>query len=482
MSFFYESKSYQSEKNGTIRCIRLFGKWHVTVGGIGQTTPYVISMWRKSLRHIPKGKNIKKVLLLGLGAGGQVKTVYKKFPHAAITAIEWDPVMVDISKKFKFVRPYHHPNIMIGDAIQILPQLKQKFDLILVDIFTGGNPSLSLYDTSFINEIARKLDKSGYLILNVFRKPELFPIFDQVLSRLKKWRFEMNKLALYCPRGEGVVGDPLPLEYRSHKQSAIYLNGECYGSSNKYVVGKEGCLGLRWKVGPVWIESYESDIEPEITPFHAPRMVIWQPLTRQERIKTWRRSFIQMNTRCTGFTEVGSSDGYWKSWSSHAERHRKRWLREDRFGIESASLEEFCVSYRAASKLVFLKKLFITLIKNHYTVHPNLLHSFVARDLKTKKVVAGLAVLDLPDTSQSYHMISFIHPKIKNTSVGVGLIDFWFRHALENSFRFLNFGAFWVPGEPLSWKGFSKFKKQFGVNLINRPNPMFRIILGQREK
>lgn len=476
MSFIYESKTYNSEKNGVIQCVRLFGKSYIIVDNIGQTTPYVTKMWKQALQRVPKDAKVKKILLLGLGAGGQIKIIRKKFPHSRATAIEWDPVMVDIAKKIKFLKPKYNINVIVADAEQALKATTDKFDLILGDIFTGSQPCPELYNSQFINSITERLKSNGYLILNTFKNPDLFKIFNQVLSQVNIWQFKFNSLALYRHRGNGTPGDPLPEGCFTYKQSRFYLNGECFNERNKHVVGENGCWGLRWRVGPIWIESYENDNEPKIQSFNKPRLIIWQPLSRLDKPVGWRRSPMQMNIRQTGFTPIINLETYWENWSEHSRRHRKKWLKQKQYVIEECKLEEFCFYYNKKSKLTFLKNVYIKLITKHKNANSNLIHLFAARDIKTKKIAAGLAVFDLPDTNQSDHMISFFDQKLKNTSIGVGLIDHWFKHAINNKINFLNFGAFWGPGEPKSWKGFSQFKSQFGIYLINRPNPLVRFV------
>jgi len=467
---------YDSEKNGPIQCVGLFGKWHIIAGGLGQTTPYVTAMWKRALRVIPKSAKIKNILVLGLGAGGQIETLHKKFSHPEITALEWDPVMARLAKELRIFTSRHEPRILIGDATELLPKIEKKFDLVLVDLFTGNTPSPSLYSQEFLHEIIKKLHSQGYIIVNVFKRPELFLEFDKVWSRAKTWHYHSNKLALYQHRGKGIQGDPLPEGYVSHKQSLIYLQGEIGKPVNvnktdnslalKHVVGEKGKYGLRWNVGPVWVESYETDNEPAITPFHAPRLVIWQPLTRLEKPQGWHRSWIQMNIARTGFSHIENQKQYWEDWSAHAIRHRHKWLRDTRYVIEEVNEKEFSHAYSSIVKKYFLKTAYLETIKRQKSANRDLFHLFAARKLENRQIISGLAVLDLPDLHQSNHVVSFIYPGAKHASVGVGLIDYWFQHAIRNSFSFLNFGAFWAPGDPSSWKGFSRFKSQFGAHLV----------------
>ena len=63
-----------------------------------------------------KSDDIKKILVLGLGAGSIVKVINKYFPKSKITAVEIDPMMVEIGKKHFDLEKARNLEIIIGDA------------------------------------------------------------------------------------------------------------------------------------------------------------------------------------------------------------------------------------------------------------------------------------------------------------------------------------------------------------------------------
>lgn len=516
MSFLYESRTYSSEKNGLIRCIRILGRRYVRVDGIDQTSPCVNAIWKKALRRIPKNSGVKKVLILGFGAGGNIKLIHNRFPGAKIMAVEWDPVMVDIAKELKFFKVNNQPLLIIEDVSKAVPrlnELKKQFDLLIVDLFRGAKPAPALYEKQFIASLAGIMAPNGCLLINAFKNPEIFEVFDEYLSRMSSWRFNINRLALYRHRGKGKTGDPLPPGYLHYKQSAIYLSHSRALNYKTDLVGENSCLGVRWHFGPIYFESYESDKEPKVSPHKSLRLIIWQPLTRLEKPAGWRRSWIQMNLRQTGFAEINpvrnsrgmfrsswelpqvvtraaerqgiisngikNPDRYWENWTAHAKRHRQKWLGDKRFVISEINLKDFLTAYRKVRGLpFFMKRDYVRLIQKQKTAYGDLAHLFAAREKEKGEVIAGLMVIDLPDIKSSHHFASFILPGARKTSVGTGLIDYWFKHAVKNSLRFLNFGTIRAPGDPRSWKGFSRFKTQFGLYLIRRPYPLIKFVRG----
>lgn len=474
MGFLYESRIYPSEKNGDITCFRILGQWNVRVQGCGQTTSYTNAMWKNAIGRIPRNSGIKRALMLGLGAGGMIDIVRKRLGNCSITAIEWDPTMVQIAKDLG--SNLENLNVILGDAHEEVPRLKEKFDLILVDIFQGPKVSSPVHQQSFFKALSSVLARDGYLLCNVFRESELLANCASVLSQHSVWRFQSNTLGLYRHYGQGMIGDPLSPGYISHKQSLEYLGSNWSPWSNASIVGKEGAYGIRLRLGKIAIETYETDKEPALLPGPA-RMIIWQQLSRHDKPQGWFRSWIPMGHRRTGYAEIKSPEAYREPWTSHAKRHLNKWLDSQPYLLEETfDIEGFIENYKKLQKLHTLKGAFIGLLRQHAKFHNDLLHLFVARDRGNGSIVAGLAVVDLPDINQSHHLISFIHSVAKTSSVGTGLIDYWFRHAVSRRIRFLNFGAFWKEGDPQSWRGFSRFKSQFGIYFIDRPRPLVRFV------
>lgn len=475
MSWFHEEFSLASDKNGAIRCTRTLGSWEVVGGGFFQSSDYVTKMWRRAIGRVPR-EGVRRVLVLGLGGGGCVAALEKRFPRAKITAIEWDPVMVQAADRMKMYG--RRPEVLVGDARELVPKLQGKFDLILGDIFQGALPSQAFRDADFFRMVADKLKREGYFILNGFRNPEIFDVARQAMGEHRTWRFQYNRLALFRPFGRGCIGDPLPPGYKPFRSSKAWLKRECPGSGHgQAFVKTNGCAGSRWKHGPLWFEGYTSDIEPRPATDGPRRVVIWQPVSRRDNPRGWRRSWVQMNPNLTGFADLAEAVPYWSIWSSHAQRHRKRWLAQQLFEIREVPAQEFMDVYRSRAAQLHLKDFHTWLLDRKIRKHAGLMVFLGAFD-PSGKMMAGFAALDIPEDNQSYHVASFIRREARQTSVGTGLVDAWFRRCLSKGFRFADFDLFWTPSDPWSWRGFSRFKAQFGVTFVRYPKPLFKFAGG----
>ncbi len=144
-----------SDKNGEIKINRWFGRYDVESGNCFQSGPYVTNMWKKMINLIPLDDadfHPKHILMLGLGGGGGIEILKKKYPKANIVAIEHDSVMVDIAKRIIFKKMKYSPEIFTEDAKLALEKLiksKRNFDIVLVDIYNGLLPSPLLFETCF---------------------------------------------------------------------------------------------------------------------------------------------------------------------------------------------------------------------------------------------------------------------------------------------------------------------------------------------
>ncbi|MCX6743966.1 MAG: methyltransferase domain-containing protein [Candidatus Parcubacteria bacterium] len=471
MSWIYEKWTVDSEYSGPIECSRFLGRWQICAGGCFQTANYTINMWRKVLKRLSK-IHVKQVLILGLGAGGNIKQLYKKFPKCQITAIELDPAMVNISQRTFLRQVKRQPRIITGDAVKAVENLQEKFDIILVDLFLGKKPAQILLADQFLSSLHGLLKPEGYLLLNAYEHPEIFDTFNKFFSQFSKIKYLYNSLAIYRHFGLGQYGDPLPNDYVQYKSSKDYWLRECQNSIKRFV-GNDQICGVAWHHGPFYLESYQGDIEPVIKPAEHTRMIIWQPLTNLAKPKGWHKSRIMMNDRKTGYAPIGPADSYWKIWNSNVQRQRAKFLKNNEYDLFEGTAEEFIPAFfKVKNKNFFgLKTLYVHLLQSELKRHSKFVHCLLARNKESKKILAGLAVIDIPEIKQSHHLISFLYPEAEADGLGTGMIDYWYQHSIAQGFKYQDFGLFWAPGDDRSWQGFSRFKGQFGTCFIRYQNP-----------
>ncbi|MEO5927485.1 MAG: hypothetical protein ABIO72_02165 [Patescibacteria group bacterium] len=471
----FRTGTYDSEKNGSLQLKRSFGRPVVTVNAYFQTGPYIDTMWRKALRTIPKHATIKRVLLLGYGAGGANHLICKRFPSARITAVEWDPEMVNLAKQLKLHAPNELAELRIGDAAVVITQISGTFDLILFDLYRGSEPSPLIEDPVFLSRIQTLLGPDGYFLANVFKKPAAMETVATFFSWRKRWRYKYNHLGLFRTFGCGGQGDPIPPDFLPYHAVPALVAREVLTHPGQLFLQGEGFAGRRWRSGPLRFEMYYGDTEPTLEYGRGRRIVFWQTLSRMDIPSGWHRPIYMPNFRKTGYAPVQTSGDYWRQWTAHAQRHRKRWLAAPDAEITETDLETFAAAYRHGTVSRMLKGLFVWMLRRKAEAHGKLMHYWLAT-APDGKAIAGLVVLDIPEARTSVHLIAFYTKEAKHSSVNYGLIDHWFQDAIQKGWRYLDFDVFRGPTDPRDWEGFSRFKRQFGTRFILYPNALVRIV------
>ncbi|MEI6511178.1 MAG: methyltransferase domain-containing protein [Candidatus Uhrbacteria bacterium] len=439
--------------------------------------PRRTEFWRTSLWRVPEEAGIKQALVLGIGDGGSIREIRRRFKHAHVTVVDQDPSAIESAKSRRAFSAKNPPEIVVGDPIERVRTLGRSFDLVVVDLAANGEPDPRLASEETVASLAAVLESDGYLVLSVLASVGIIPAFEKILSRHASWHFKSDVLALFRHNGQGRVGEPVPEGFVHQMQSPDYLlGGWPADAKNTELVGKPGCWGMRWHYGPAWIEAYTSDVQPDIDAKAHSRMVIWQPITKLGKPAGWGRSWIQMNPQQHGFADIKDKPEYWKEWTGHAQRHLKKWLKDDRYETVEVSYEDFATAYNKTGKLPSMRKDFLKLLQRRMDRHGQNVRLFASRDKATKEILSGLAVCDLPDVSVSMHLIAFIQKKYEKTSVGTGIIDHWYRNCQSTGIRFPHFGLVWAPGDPNSWKGYSKFKRQFNLHLLRYPMPLLKFV------
>jgi len=408
----------------------------------------------RPLANLPASANVSEAVFVGEIPARWEQAVLKRFPKASIERVS------DVK---------HLP----GRAV----------DVVVFGVTPEPVTASDAEKTA--SAVMRCLERSGYLfVTDTHAAAELLPVLHKGLSRQRAARFDSSGAATYRHLGAGTLGDRLPEGYRVFYQNKAYLERDVAPTKNFFLTGKEPTWGSRWHYGPMWFEKYYGDDEPMLDWSEGPkRLVMWQTLSRLDVPKGWRKTRFTNHTKQTGFTVLDPSVPYERTWSSHARRHRAKWekIKED-WEVFEPELEPFIAAYKDTKFDPVLKFLFIDMLREKVIAHGKHMRLFAIRKKGDgNPIIAGFAASDIPEEKQSKHFMSFIHQSAKQYPVGTALMDEWFRYALDKGYRFLDFGVFWAPGDPPSWKGFSKFKAQFGIFFLKYPLPLVRTAGSWRE-
>ena len=142
--------------NKNIHILRYLNSTSLTVDGLIESGDVMTQVWRKAIRSLlPRKFQPQKVLLLGLAGGCNAHLINRYFPKCQITAVEIDPFMIELGKRFFKLGKVKNLKIIINDATEYIDKLTTKdvFDLIMVDCFVGQNIPKKLETVSFMKKL-----------------------------------------------------------------------------------------------------------------------------------------------------------------------------------------------------------------------------------------------------------------------------------------------------------------------------------------
>lgn len=124
---------------------------------------------RKGLRRIGYDniRPMDQVLVLGVAAGSVIRTLVDEVGYKGkITGVDIDAVVIGIANRhFKL---YEVPNltIVIDDAFEFVLKTRERYGLIIIDIFQDTTMPNFLFESFFIKRIAALLQPEGFILFN----------------------------------------------------------------------------------------------------------------------------------------------------------------------------------------------------------------------------------------------------------------------------------------------------------------------------
>ena len=163
-------REYYSPINGPMKVVMVMNMPRLIVGGLLQSGGLVRQIWDKAVGKLKKeGRGVKKALILGLGCGDCAFRINKYYPDVQMTGVEIDAQIIDAAQCYFNLAILKNLKIAIEDGISYVKKItktKQKFDLIIVDVYLGKNAPGPFRTRSFFNQLKRLLTPDGVVIYN----------------------------------------------------------------------------------------------------------------------------------------------------------------------------------------------------------------------------------------------------------------------------------------------------------------------------
>lgn len=156
---------------------------------------------RKGLRYIgfERIRKFDSVLILGVAGGSVIKTLVDEIKFKGkITGIEIDKEIVEIANKYFELDKIQNLEIIIDDAFEFVLRTKEKYDLIIIDIFQDTTMPSFLFQDFFIQRINFLLNTNGFILFNTMVISEE----DKRRNELYKSKFKDNYSLRMYPKVE----------------------------------------------------------------------------------------------------------------------------------------------------------------------------------------------------------------------------------------------------------------------------------------
>ena len=168
---------FNSPISGKIEVVQEGKERRLMVGGLAQSINYDAPdvgerIWGVLAQTQISNLKIQNSLILGLGGGTVAHLLTKKFGPIPIDAIELDPMMVEIGKKFFDLNELKNLNVVVADAVSVVanpaayPLNPLPYTLILVDLYCGSKYPTKAESPTFFAALKRLTHPKGLLVFN----------------------------------------------------------------------------------------------------------------------------------------------------------------------------------------------------------------------------------------------------------------------------------------------------------------------------
>ena len=156
---------------------------------------------KKGLKYIgyERINTFENILILGVAGGSVIETIKNDIKFKGkITGVEIDATAIEIANKYFGLNNYKNVEIIIEDAFEFVLKTKEKYDLIIIDIFQDTTMPNFLFEDFFINRINFLLKVNGFILFNTM----VLDYQDRRRNAVYKSKFDNNYSVRLYPKIE----------------------------------------------------------------------------------------------------------------------------------------------------------------------------------------------------------------------------------------------------------------------------------------
>lgn len=207
-----------TEEDNGLRVLR-FGKGGArqSVVKLGDPDHLALPYARVALVGLALSEDPRRMLVVGLGGGTLPMFLRKHYPNATIDAVDIDPEIVDVAKKFFGFREDKLMNAHVGDGREFIDKVRQPYDVIFLDAFGSDNIPAHLTTEEFMRSVRRAVSPDGVVVGNLWGSIAN-PLYDSMVRTYQEVfeglsilevRDAANVIVLALPRKQTLGRDEL---------------------------------------------------------------------------------------------------------------------------------------------------------------------------------------------------------------------------------------------------------------------------------
>lgn len=182
----------------------------------------------------------RRILVVGLGGGSLPMFLRRHYPDATIDAVDIDPAVVDVAKRFFGFREDARMRAHVGDGRAFIEAVREPYDAIFLDAFATASVPPHLTTEEFLRAARRAVGRAGVIIGNIW-SPWANPLYDAMVRTYQEVfedlyvlevRGSGNRILLALPRREGY--ERVELARRAREVSTVQRFGFDAGEMVEY--------------------------------------------------------------------------------------------------------------------------------------------------------------------------------------------------------------------------------------------------------
>ena len=122
----------------------------------------------------------QRVLILGLGGGTIPTFLHRHYPRMPIAAVDIDPEVVNVAKKFFAFREDERMRAHVDDGRRFIEACKKPYDVIFLDAFGTENVPYDLATREFLQAVRRAVSPKGIVLGNIWGRGSN-PLYDSMV-------------------------------------------------------------------------------------------------------------------------------------------------------------------------------------------------------------------------------------------------------------------------------------------------------------